>query len=726
MSNSTIICFRCGQVFKRSCDLNRHLQRKVPCKQIIMPTIQINEQQLKSQVEQISKIPENVTIEYTKSFFTGLFDILRAEGITNMEAFDNIIPFFTLKCIEKYFIPDQNGNCFYTFNYPNDFEINNTQIQMFINQIGPCYKFSELVKYNRDNVSTIIVQLLKVMSQHKYLKSIFPKPEVITIKNSSTLNALLDIFKNLDMEKIPQDMIGDAYENVLSRVYISKDLAQFFTPEWIRKMTVKMLNPQLRDDGTFPTIADIACGTCGFIVSALRYLMKQQTETKKINWTYATNMGIYANDIDNKIIGSGKSNMLITSGYIFNQHYQMDSLRSPITTKFDYIISNPPFGLSSLSWNEINFNMDLKNISQDMLNNISNIKAPFKTKDGDPLFLQIMFNKLNIGGTMSVIFPTGQVFFSRKNQTFIDLRRALIQCGKINYIVKLPKKSFENTAIDSCVFCYTKLREFSDVVNFRTTKTTQKRDFKDNFVNTMEIPFYKVENIPKENEEPIIEHIINADINSFVNKDYSFDVKDYFSNNKQNEFIENENIKVYNFGDICDIGRGKPLTKENFINGEVVYEVYGGGGLIGHHNEYNLDENTITISRVGNAGKVFRRSSKTFLIDSGFYIKDIKKNIIDENYLYYYMKYILENEFIDLQRGTAQKTITPDFIKEKLIRIPDMNLQQEFNKIFKERENKNELLRKEIEKNEDLNKKELYKICGIINEEENQENNEEE
>ena len=98
-----------------------------------------------------------------------------------------------------------------------------------------------------------------------------------------------------------------------------KVLGQFFTPPNIKNMMIKLVNPQIKKDGTIEKIFDPAMGTGGFLISSLRHLVKQSKEKEiNLNWNFITNEGLGGREAEPDTYQLAISNMLISSGYMFN------------------------------------------------------------------------------------------------------------------------------------------------------------------------------------------------------------------------------------------------------------------------------------------------------------------------------------------------------------------------------------------------------------------------
>ena len=122
----------------------------------------------------------------------------------------------------------------------------------------------------------------------------------------------------------------------------------------------------------------------------------------------------------------------------------------------------------------------------------------------------------------------------------------------------------------------------------------------------------------------------------------------------------------------AEIRKGKSITKKNSVAGN--YKVIAGGKEFAYtHNEFNRDENTITISASGaNAGFVNFWAEKIFASDCTAVRAN---NDVSTKYIFAYLQNIQESIF-DLARGAAQPHVYPDDIKRLPIPQPPLDIQQ--------------------------------------------------
>ncbi|GAA9593382.1 restriction endonuclease subunit S [Helicobacter pylori] len=127
-------------------------------------------------------------------------------------------------------------------------------------------------------------------------------------------------------------------------------------------------------------------------------------------------------------------------------------------------------------------------------------------------------------------------------------------------------------------------------------------------------------------------------------------------------------------GDIAEIKRGVRITK-NELDVFGKYPVVSGGvGFLGYTNNFNRDENTITIAQYGTAGYVNFQKNKFWANDVCFCIypnKDIIKNI----FLYYFLK-VNQNYLYEISnRNATPYSISKDKILDFEILLPPLNEQ---------------------------------------------------
>jgi type I restriction enzyme S subunit len=164
-----------------------------------------------------------------------------------------------------------------------------------------------------------------------------------------------------------------------------------------------------------------------------------------------------------------------------------------------------------------------------------------------------------------------------------------------------------------------------------------------------------------------------------------------FCLNTQKMFGDNV---VKTLGEVCEVNQGNTLTKNEMING--IYDVVGGGKIIGKHNKTNRCGNEFTLTRVGDIN-INYINKPYYLTDNGFSIKSKIDNTITK-YIYYLLLYN-KDYLINLYQGTAQKVISKTNLKLIKIPIPSIERQKEIVDYCEYNDTLIQQLEKEIEHN---------------------------
>ena len=122
-------------------------------------------------------------------------------------------------------------------------------------------------------------------------------------------------------------------------------------------------------------------------------------------------------------------------------------------------------------------------------------------------------------------------------------------------------------------------------------------------------------------------------------------------------------------GDIITVSSGKNITSSEMSKTEQIYPVYGGNGITGYYNNYNVDINTIVIGRVGfYCGSIHITQCKSWVTDNALVV-----NYDDECILLKYMKHMLKwADFGKMSSSTAQPLVTGKIIKPFIIGVPPL------------------------------------------------------
>ena len=218
------------------------------------------------------------------------------------------------------------------------------------------------------------------------------------------------------------EQLGDAYEYLLSVLGSQGDLGQFRTPRNIIDMMVEIVSPKKTD-----TILDPACGTAGFLISAYRYILKENTDKTlgdKMNFDERMEVlqHITGYDIEPSMVKIAEMNMFL-HGATDPDIHEYDTLTddSKWDEKFNVILANPPFMTPKGGIKPHN-------------------KFGLKANRSEVLFVDYIASHLRIDGKAGVIVPEGVVFQS--GTAYKKLRKDLIE-NSLFAIISMPSGIFQ-------------------------------------------------------------------------------------------------------------------------------------------------------------------------------------------------------------------------------------------------------------------------------------------
>ncbi len=270
-------------------------------------------------------------------------------------------------------------------------------------------------------------------------------------------NLLIEASKLIDQLQISaqnQDVQGDLYEYLLSKLSSAGRNGQFRTPRHIIRMMVQMINPKTNE-----RIGDLAAGTGGFLVNAYQYILEQKTAPENLTydadgWPHHVTGELltdderqflqkeafrgYDNDSGMTMLRIGSMN-LILHGIEQPRFYYTDTLSKDFNEARDYdvILMNPPFK-GAVDPNDINPSLSTAGTSKSEL-----------------LFLHVILRVLDIGGRCAVIVPDGVLFGSSK--AHINIRKKLINENRLDGIVCMPSGVFKPYAgVSTAILFFTR------------------------------------------------------------------------------------------------------------------------------------------------------------------------------------------------------------------------------------------------------------------------------
>ncbi|TSC66351.1 MAG: N-6 DNA methylase [Candidatus Berkelbacteria bacterium Gr01-1014_85] len=490
----------------------------------------------------------------------------------------------------------------------------------------------ELSQYHWDNLLVLNAEVLFSTLEDIYRRL----PELTTDKtiqllyrdahvkvfDKPTLRRLVHEIEQLmsDLEKEAttgrNDIFGDMYEYLLSKLAQAGTLGSFRTPRHIINFIVDVIDP---DKGE--TILDPACGTAGFLVAALEHLKEKYSseEFKKENkhpldllspderkFLFQHTFTGFDSDFD--MFKFGLMNLYLHQ----LEHPNIKRINTLVDTagdrtKWDIILANPPFAGA----------VDQSSISEDL---------QMGTRATEILFLRYMIDHLSPTGRTGVIVPEG-IIFSNTN-AHKKIRQLLIETAGLWAVVSLPAGVFNPySGVKTSILFFDKsiarniesilfAKVSHDGFDLGASKRLVDKDDLPNALNALLKYHSGLRNKASNAAEAI--YILGAEIAHLIPKHKISETGDYnLSGDHYLLSSEYSDAKwpMVSIEELCDLGRGRVINKQDIAKNPGAFPVYSSqttdDGIFGYLGSYDFDGEYVTWTTDGaNAGTVFYRTGK--------------------------------------------------------------------------------------------------------------------
>lgn len=264
----------------------------------------------------------------------------------------------------------------------------------------------------------------------------------IVIKEFTSPKANLhpDVISNLEM--------GYIFEEIIRRFSEShnEDAGQHYTPREVIRLMVNILfhddNDILSGNNVVKTIYDPACGTGGMLSVSEEYLHELNAATELLAFGQELNDQTFAICKADMLIKGNDANFIKDGNTLSDDQFEGQ--------KFDYIISNPPFGRE---WK----NEKTKVESEAKRGFAGRFGAGVPAvSDGQMLFLLTAISKMkepSDGGSRIAIIHNGSPLFTGDAGSGpSEIRRYILENDLLEAIIALPNDIFYNTGIATYIW----------------------------------------------------------------------------------------------------------------------------------------------------------------------------------------------------------------------------------------------------------------------------------
>ena len=302
--------------------------------------------------------------------------------------------------------------------------------------------FEDYINGFSDNVKDILHRM-KFEDQIKTMKEGKVLYQVISDFNSAKAD--------MNPEKISAIDMGYIFENLVQRFSESYDEeagAHFTSRDIIYTMCDLLVSGDknaFSSDGINKTVYDMTMGTSQMLTCM---------EERLRQFDKAAVVTSFGQEFNPFTFGIAKADMLIRGGDPDNMQFG-DTLNDDKFSgyTFDYIISNPPFGID---WKKEASDIE----KESKLGARGRFGAGLPPKsDGQLLFMLNGVAKLKETGRMAIIQNGSSLFSGDAGSGQSEIRRYLIENDWLDAIIQLPNDSFYNTGIATYIWIVTKNKD---------------------------------------------------------------------------------------------------------------------------------------------------------------------------------------------------------------------------------------------------------------------------
>jgi type I restriction enzyme M protein len=309
-------------------------------------------------------------------------------------------------------------------------------------------------------------------------------PEIFTDKDgiervlskAATIERVIKRLEGINLKDTQGDVLGRAFEIMLSDTFKGKDLGQFFTP---REIVAFMLD-LARDNPDGPALdiekserfLDACAGSGGFLIATYEDVYKHalsngmEPRKKELLLNKLGQETFFACEIEEKAARLGKLNMIVHAvnaqnaqwlhqNYLYNEEY--GGLKPMVEYEIDFgegrrkrqigpnsidlIMTNPPFGKSVKTENillDYQFGHEVKTFKSA---GRPPEKRPKNSQDSEVLFIEHYLRVLKPGGKLLIVLPDGVL----SNATAKTVRDYMREHAIIKAVISLPSETFAST-----------------------------------------------------------------------------------------------------------------------------------------------------------------------------------------------------------------------------------------------------------------------------------------
>src|SRR3984885_7478720 len=278
--------------------------------------------------------------------------------------------------------------------------------------------------------------------------------QIDRLAKAGLLYLVTERFSQVDLHpgKVSNNQMGLVFEELIRKfAEISNETAgEHFTPREVIRLMVNLLfiedDDVLAKPGVVRTIYDPTAGTGGMLSVAGEYLTEHNPQARLTMFGQELNPESYAIcKADMLIKGQDVANIAFGNTFSEDGHAHK---------KFDYMLSNPPFGVE---WKKIEKEVR-KEAEQHGYNGRFGPGLP-RVSDGSLLFLLHLVSKMQPakdgGSRFGIVLNGSPLFTGGAGSGESEIRRYMLENDLVEAIIGLPTDMFYNTGISTYIWIVT-------------------------------------------------------------------------------------------------------------------------------------------------------------------------------------------------------------------------------------------------------------------------------
>lgn len=281
--------------------------------------------------------------------------------------------------------------------------------------------------------------------------------QIARLDKANLLYQVVKDFNAVDLKSVGGQEMGYIFEHLIYKfAEASNETAgEHFTPREVIQLMVHLLwtnDSRPMKPGAIINLYDPTSGTGGMLTEGEQYFREHNGDPSSV-------INLFGQDLNEEIYAIARADLMIKGQNPENiRHGNSFSEDRFKHDKFDYMLSNPPFGVN---WKKVE----------------KFIKDEYETRgyggrfgaglpsisDGSLLFLQHMISKMKSpaegGSRLAIVFNGSPLFTGSAGSGPSDIRRWIIENDMLEGIVALPDQLFYNTGISTYIWVITNNKE---------------------------------------------------------------------------------------------------------------------------------------------------------------------------------------------------------------------------------------------------------------------------